>query len=67
MAAELLAACEGLMDWNDTFFNKMQTGEERWRFDPGIDKDAYLLPNCRGVSSWRSGAAGFCCWSTASA
>ncbi|MGE4650544.1 MAG: PQQ-binding-like beta-propeller repeat protein, partial [Myxococcota bacterium] len=46
--------------FNKVFALDAETGEERWRFDPGIDKDAYLLPNCRGVSSWRSGAAGFC-------
>ena len=37
-----------------------RTGAELWRFDPKVDKNADALPNCRGVSSWRSGKAGFC-------
>ena len=38
-----------------------ETGEELWRFDPEVDHDAErALPNCRGVSRWSSGDAGFC-------
>jgi quinoprotein glucose dehydrogenase len=37
-----------------------ETGAEKWRFDPGVDREAHILPNCRGVSSWRSGKAGVC-------
>jgi quinoprotein glucose dehydrogenase len=46
--------------FNKVFAIDAETGEERWRFDPGIDKDTHILPNCRGVSSWRSGRAGTC-------
>ena len=46
--------------FNKVFALDAETGKERWRFDPGVDSSAYLLPNCRGVSSWRSGEAGFC-------
>jgi quinoprotein glucose dehydrogenase len=37
-----------------------ETGAEKWRFDPGLDREAHILPNCRGVSSWRSDEAGVC-------
>ncbi len=37
-----------------------ETGEEKWRFDPVVDKYTHYLPNCRGVSSWRSGNGGVC-------
>ena len=46
--------------FNKVFALDAETGAEKWRFDPGIDKYAFLLPNCRGVSSWRSGKAGAC-------
>ncbi|MFT7527837.1 MAG: quinoprotein glucose dehydrogenase [Arenicella sp.] len=38
-----------------------ETGEEIWALDPKVNMDEYpVLPNCRGVSSWQSGQAGFC-------
>ena len=46
--------------FNQVFALDAESGTEKWRFDPGIDKYAHLLPNCRGVSSWRSGKAGAC-------
>ncbi|MEZ5557935.1 MAG: PQQ-binding-like beta-propeller repeat protein [Pseudomonadales bacterium] len=46
--------------FNKVFALNAATGEERWSYDPGVDHDADVLPNCRGVSSWRSGAEGFC-------
>ena len=46
--------------FNKVFALDAETGEERWRFDPGVDEHAHLLPNCRGVSSWRSGKEGVC-------
>ncbi len=42
--------------FNKVFALDAETGEEKWRFDPEVDKTAHLLPNCRGVSSWRSDA-----------
>lgn len=36
-----------------------ETGEEKWRYDPGVARD-FILPNCRGVSSWQSGRQGVC-------
>ncbi|MGH0032863.1 MAG: PQQ-binding-like beta-propeller repeat protein [Myxococcota bacterium] len=29
-----------------------ETGEERWAWDPGVDRRGMYLLNCRGVSSW---------------
>ncbi len=29
-----------------------ETGEERWTFDPEIDREGHYLLNCRGVASW---------------
>ncbi len=46
--------------FNRVFALDAATGEERWSFDPEIERGRDLLPNCRGVSSWRSGAEGFC-------
>ncbi len=46
--------------FNTVFAIDAETGEEKWRFDPEVDRDSYILPNCRGVSSWRSGKAGTC-------
>ena len=46
--------------FNIVFALDAGTGAERWRFDPKVDKHADALPNCRGVSSWRSGKTGFC-------
>ena len=46
--------------FNKVFALDAETGEEKWRFDPGVDKFANILPNCRGVSSWRSGEDGIC-------
>ncbi|MAE95395.1 MAG: glucose dehydrogenase [Deltaproteobacteria bacterium] len=46
--------------FNKVFALDAESGEEKWRFDPEVDKDGFLLANCRGVSSWRSGETGFC-------
>lgn len=46
--------------FNHVFALDAETGAEKWHFDPKVDKEAHLLPNCRGVSSWRSGEAGTC-------
>jgi quinoprotein glucose dehydrogenase len=46
--------------FNKVFAIDAESGVEKWSFDPGVDKEAHLLPNCRGVSSWRSGAVGAC-------
>jgi quinoprotein glucose dehydrogenase len=38
-----------------------ETGEEIWAYDPGVNMTQVpVLPNCRAVSSWQSGLAGFC-------
>lgn len=38
-----------------------ENGEEIWSYDPQVNMDEVpVLPNCRGVSSWQSGQAGFC-------
>lgn len=38
-----------------------QTGAERWRYDPRIEKAAYAVMTCRGVSYYRTpGATGAC-------
>lgn len=47
--------------FNRIFSLDAQTGEELWSYDPGVDMTGEpILPNCRGVSSWQSGAEGFC-------
>jgi quinoprotein glucose dehydrogenase len=46
--------------FNMVFALNAETGEELWSFDPKVDHYADILPNCRGVSSWRSGNQGFC-------
>ena len=46
--------------FNRVFSLDAETGEELWMFDPKIDKNADILPNCRGVSSWESGNKGVC-------
>jgi quinoprotein glucose dehydrogenase len=46
--------------FNKVFALNAETGEEKWRFDPEVDHATHILPNCRGVSSWRSGKAGLC-------
>ena len=47
--------------FNRVFALNAETGEELWSYDPGVDRfDSPVLPNCRGVSSWQSGASGFC-------
>ena len=45
--------------FNRVFALDAETGAEKWRFDPEVARD-FLLPNCRGVSSWRSGRSGVC-------
>ncbi|NQX89443.1 MAG: pyrroloquinoline quinone-dependent dehydrogenase, partial [Halioglobus sp.] len=38
-----------------------ETGKQIWSYDPGVEmNNVPILPNCRGVSSWRSGGEGFC-------
>jgi quinoprotein glucose dehydrogenase len=39
--------------FNKVFALDAQTGQERWHFDPKVDPNADVLPNCRGVSYWR--------------
>lgn len=47
--------------FNRVFALDAETGEELWSFDPGVNMEQVpVLPNCRGVSSWRSGKQGFC-------
>ncbi len=46
--------------FNRVFALDAETGTEKWSFDPQIDKYGDFLPNCRGVSIWRSGKSGFC-------
>jgi len=47
--------------FNRVFALDAQSGAELWSYDPGVNMDEVpVLPNCRGVSSWRSGAEGFC-------
>lgn len=46
--------------FNMVFALDAESGEEIWSYNPGVDHDADILPNCRGVSSWTSGAKGFC-------
>ncbi|MEO2176223.1 MAG: PQQ-binding-like beta-propeller repeat protein, partial [bacterium] len=46
--------------FNKVFGLNAETGEELWAFDPEVDRYADILPNCRGVSSWKSGEKGFC-------
>ena len=47
--------------FNRVFALDAETGEEIWAFDPEVNMDEVpVLPNCRGVSSWRSGEQGFC-------
>ncbi len=40
--------------FNMVFALDAETGEERWRYDPKVNKSTHILPNCRGVSSWRA-------------
>ncbi|MCP5069543.1 MAG: pyrroloquinoline quinone-dependent dehydrogenase [bacterium] len=46
--------------FNKVFALDAETGQEKWRFDPEVDRYADILPICRGVSSWRSGTDGIC-------
>ncbi|MEP5764761.1 MAG: pyrroloquinoline quinone-dependent dehydrogenase [Halieaceae bacterium] len=46
--------------FNRVFALDAGSGEELWSFDPDVDHAAYILGNCRGVSSWQSGKTGFC-------
>ncbi len=46
--------------FNKVFAVDARTGEERWAFDPEIDRASPVLPNCRGVSAWQSGREGRC-------
>ncbi len=41
--------------FNRVFALDPETGAELWSFDPGLDQAANsILPNCRGVSSWKA-------------
>jgi len=44
----------GCSAFNKVFALDPATGAEKWHFDPGVDTDAEILVNCRGVSSWQS-------------
>ena len=58
LVGERLYYCTGA---NRVIALNAETGEQIWAFDPKIDMDDIpVLPNCRGVSSWQSGQAGFC-------
>ena len=46
--------------FNRVFALDAASGAQRWVFDPEIEPGVDVLPHCRGVSSWRSGAPGFC-------
>ena len=47
--------------FNRVFALNAETGDELWSFDPQVNMDEVpVLPNCRGVSSWRSGKEGVC-------
>ena len=46
--------------FNNVFAVQAETGAEKWRFDAGVNHEDYILPMCRGVSSWRSGETGYC-------
>jgi quinoprotein glucose dehydrogenase len=46
--------------FNRIYALNAETGEELWSFESGVDRDADILPNCRGVSSWQSGKKGVC-------
>lgn len=47
--------------FNRIFSLDAETGQELWSYDPKVDmSQERVLPNCRGVSSWRSGKTGFC-------
>ncbi len=46
--------------FNMVFALNPLTGEEKWKFDPEVDRSEGPLVNCRGVSSWKSGKEGFC-------
>jgi quinoprotein glucose dehydrogenase len=47
--------------FNTVFALDARSGEEIWRYDPGVDSESeQILPNCRGVSSWTSGKPGRC-------
>jgi quinoprotein glucose dehydrogenase len=34
-----------------------ESGEERWSFDPRVDREGMYLLNCRGVSAWQDSRA----------
>ncbi len=46
--------------FNRVFALDAASGAEVWTYDPGVDRDADLMTNCRGVSSWQSGEQGYC-------
>lgn len=47
--------------FNRVFALDARNGEEIWSYDPQVDTDqSPVLTHCRGVSSWQSGAGGFC-------
>ena len=50
----------GCTAFGDIFALDAATGAERWRHASGVDPTKEIMINCRGVSSWRSGATGHC-------
>ena len=34
-----------------------RSGEERWSYDPGVNREGMYIVNCRGVSHWRDSRA----------
>lgn len=41
--------------FNRVFALDPRTGAERWSYDPEVDvSENWILPNCRGVSSWKA-------------
>lgn len=47
--------------FNRVFALHAETGAQIWSYDPQVNMDEVpVLPNCRGVSSWRSGREGVC-------
>jgi quinoprotein glucose dehydrogenase len=50
----------GCTAFGDVFALDASTGEPRWRFSADVDPAKEVMINCRGVSSWRSGAQGHC-------
>jgi quinoprotein glucose dehydrogenase len=54
IAADSLVYCSPR---NRVFALDPETGQERWRFDPGVDAKGFYIINCRGVSQWTDATA----------